>query len=1419
MVPVKVEENSTTVIPTSRSPPILTWKAILLLFVSILALVAALSIGRFIYLDYVYMIFGGMWTGMAIFMGLVIRVILIGFFLLFVVCWVYYRKPSFPGQGFHTPERRTPVRLLSAPHSKCGHRPFPVLSILLVLGMVLSGLSVLPWTAPSTPSGALVLVLHTKTPSAHSLSPVPLTSGTTVHERYTAPQKKSGGDGIMDMAFPSVSNPGANFSLALANRSLFVGNYTSTDGGTPVGIAYDPVNGYVYTADTEMGAVSVVNPGTDRVLYTVQIGPGYHFSHVEDVLYDPLDGNIYATYLDALGHGYLAQINTTTQTLKQAWALPSSAPVALVSGAPFPIPAEAFVPGNDTLYIALGQVLDAFRLDLQKVTATLPVVPSNVTGGFVTAVTYDSGDGNVYVSLTNETYFGENGTYNAVAQIDPSSLGVTAYLPVGQFPDGLAYDPSSGELLVANAGSGNVTAFATVALGGITYQPVTSIPVGGNPVGMAVDPQDQEIYLANPGLDALQNLSGKSNSVLGTIPGLEVPAQLAFTPSGSILYVTNLRYLTTVDVPRANITSRLPLGFYDNALTYVPSTGVLYSSSGSYTRVVDAIDPRNLSVANETPFAPPFVSARYYSNATALVYDPLGPSLVALEGTNVTALSLPGLVPRQTLTFPDLIVSGAFDPQDGILYLASTGNNITAVNASTLTVVSQFSVGNYNLSLTAFGLDPTRGLLFVSTLNVSSGGANLTVYNATTFTQISKVPLPGIPDGFALNAANGTVFVSNLGDDNVSALVNVGGGSFVAARIDVGMPTRAILYDPQDGEVYAAGSQQAQIAVFHASPLRQVKNYSLSGVPGSLALDTVDEYLFVGTRLPHSTIAALSVGPNPLAVHSFTATPDPVVLGTSTTLTVMPVGGTGPLNYTYTGLPPGCASTDAPTLTCAPATVGNFSVQVTVRDSTGGTTHATLSLTVIWPLPPIIRSFYAWPDPTVVDQPTILSVLATGGVGALSYAYSGLPPSAATCPDLNTTLLSCVPLASGNYSVTVTVTDQVGRASRSILPLRIGCLGPVAGPHICAVDASPEPVTIGNRTVLTVNATGGNGPLTYQYSRLPPSSASCPDLNLSQLPCIPLAAGAYSVQVSVTDRNASTATATLPLVVDCVGSVPGPRICSFQASPDQLPVGSNTTLSTLVNDSVLPITYRYSGLPAAWTGCAGGNVSSFPCIPSSNGTYQVQVTVVDGNSRVASASLPLYVGCAGKPAGPEICSVLADPVPVIAGDPLTITVEPTSAGGPLSYSFRNLPGGCVSADRPSLSCRPAAAGRFVTVVTVTDASGQTAEANLTVLVVPAGTPAPVNPTPTAPSPWLDLLLATLGGAALGVLLVLIFVFAKKKEKKKVGKPPKPAQKSEGSSPVSDRPPETIQLKSEVQPPKDGSPPSSPTAEEWKVIPP
>ncbi len=60
----------------SSPPPLVTWRAIPLLGVPVASLLIALAIGTFVALDYVHVILGALWTGIDLFMGIVIGPIL-----------------------------------------------------------------------------------------------------------------------------------------------------------------------------------------------------------------------------------------------------------------------------------------------------------------------------------------------------------------------------------------------------------------------------------------------------------------------------------------------------------------------------------------------------------------------------------------------------------------------------------------------------------------------------------------------------------------------------------------------------------------------------------------------------------------------------------------------------------------------------------------------------------------------------------------------------------------------------------------------------------------------------------------------------------------------------------------------------------------------------------------------------------------------------------------------------------------------------------------------------------------------------------------------------------------------------------------------------------------------------------------------
>ncbi len=79
---------------------------------------------------------------------------------------------------------------------------------------------------------------------------------------------------------------------------------------------------------------------------------------------------------------------------------------------------------------------------------------------------------------------------------------------------------------------------------------------------------------------------------------------------------------------------------------------------------------------------------------------------------------------------------------------------------------------------------------------------------------------------------------------------------------------------------------------------------------------------------------------------SLSANPSSVTVGSTSTLTGSVSGGTSPYTYSWTGLPPGCSSTNGATLTCAPTGTGTFTVSLTVTDSKGNTGQGSATLTV-----------------------------------------------------------------------------------------------------------------------------------------------------------------------------------------------------------------------------------------------------------------------------------------------------------------------------------------------------------------------------------------------------------------------------------------------------------------------------------------
>lgn len=107
-----------------------------------------------------------------------------------------------------------------------------------------------------------------------------------------------------------------------------------------------------------------------------------------------------------------------------------------------------------------------------------------------------------------------------------------------------------------------------------------------------------------------------------------------------------------------------------------------------------------------------------------------------------------------------------------------------------------------------------------------------------------------------------------------------------------------------------------------------------------------------GTSSAPVTASGTMVVNLPPAILSFIATPYSALVGnTSVSFVVTATGGTGHLEYAYSGLPYGCVSNNSAVITCTPNATGTYGVVVVVTDTTGAATSAKTSLVVTTPSP------------------------------------------------------------------------------------------------------------------------------------------------------------------------------------------------------------------------------------------------------------------------------------------------------------------------------------------------------------------------------------------------------------------------------------------------------------------------------------
>jgi PKD repeat protein len=369
-------------------------------------------------------------------------------------------------------------------------------------------------------------------------------------------------------------------------------------------------------------------------------------------------------------------------------------------------------------------------------------------------------------------------------------------------------------------------------------------------------------------------------------------------------------------------------------------------------------------------------------------------------------------------------------------------------------------------------------------------------------------------------------------------------------------------------------------------------------------------------------------------------------------------------------------------------------------------------------------------SPANPQPPGIISVItyASGGYGVYTYNYTDL----LDCPPTNVSAFIC-PLDGddfGNYTITVTVFDQLGnRSSTAATTYFWPAMVVLVAAQYLEIDA-------GQTDVFTATVLPGSTPVNYTWTGLP---SDCGPIWSASITCTPNSPGFYPFYVTVNDTfNAVVVTGVQSLSVN-----PRP---SVEALPDRgvVPVGSPVTFHAFLSGGTAPFTFD-------WEFGDGGN-STLPNAThryAAPGNFTANLTVTDATGATASWTAPTPV----RVAAPLVVRVDATGGPWTA--PTTVHLAATVSGGlpPYRYNWTGF-GGAIPGTT-SASALVAFPGTYPVQLVVTDADNLTATGATVVSVVSSAG----NATAAPPSAWATYgpivgaaAVALLAGVGVGYLI-------------------------------------------------------------------
>ncbi len=320
-----------------------------------------------------------------------------------------------------------------------------------------------------------------------------------------------------------------------------------------------------------------------------------------------------------------------------------------------------------------------------------------------------------------------------------------------------------------------------------------------------------------------------------------------------------------------------------------------------------------------------------------------------------------------------------------------------------------------------------------------------------------------------------------------------------------------------------------------------------------------------------------------------------------------------------------------------------------------------------------------------VGTPFSFTYKVAGGTPPYTFAESPYVPLPAGLTLSPGGVLSGTPLAIGNYSISLLVTDSVGNQLNGVGGAFIVAAAGVAPPLVSSTSSwSLAPGSTGIAAALDRTLQTGTPPYAWSVaagSSLPPGLTLLPGSNgvSTSIGGMPTTPGNYSFSLNVSDGSGQSLTVGFNETISAISLTPDALVPGI--------VGTPYSVSIAPAGGTPPYTFQaapYYDMPVGLTLNSSGLLSGTPAYP---GSYLVSITVTDSASHSFNNIYELTVD---DPAG-QVPGLIVTPSPIQvfyvqgspAPGPIPISVNTTTGAIPFELSVAGLTGSSLSSSNGS----------------------------------------------------------------------------------------------------------------------------------------